>query len=519
MASNLNKSIIYQIYPTSFYDSNGDGIGDLNGIAEKLDYVKDLGADIIWLNPIFVSPFKDGGYDVVDYCNIDKRFGTLEDFDNLLKKAHSLGIKILLDLVIGHTSDQHPWFKASKKEKRNGYSDYYVWTDSIFIGAPKAINGMAKRNGNFLVNYYAFQPALNFGYSTIDENNDDPWASNKWQMSYLDERIKPLHNEIHKILDFWFSRGVDGFRVDMTASLIKGGGLEAISWLWHKFIDRIKEKYPDAIFMAEWGHPEDSSQCGFDIDYFTHESIGYNDLFHADKGTNLLPAFESGHSYFAKEGKGSKKSFIDYTLKLADELKKGNYYSIPSGYHDMIRLSINKNEDLLKCVFAFLLTYKNVPLIYYGDEIGIEHNFNVNKDGGYVRTGARTPMQWTNGNKRGFTKHARPYLPVGKQKRISVESQLEDENSLLNVVKDLIKIRKKYDAFGFDAEVSVDMDTEYPLTYYRKTDGREFFVAINPTDKEYSVNKKISKVIYSRKAEVSDSIIKLDKYGFVIGEV
>ncbi len=518
MATDLSKSIIYQIYPTSFYDSNGDGIGDLNGIAQKLDYVKELGADIIWLNPIFVSPFKDGGYDIVDYCNIDKKFGTLQDFDNLIKKAHSLGIKILLDLVIGHTSDQHPWFKASKSDKRNKYSDYYVWTNSIFIGAPKAINGMAKRNGNYLVNYYAFQPALNFGYSSIDNSSDDPWVNNKWQMSYLDERIKPLHNEIHKILEFWFSRGVDGFRVDMTASLIKGGGIEAISWLWHTFIDRVKEKYPDAIFMAEWGYPEQSSKCGFDIDYFTHESIGYNDMFRGDPGTNLLPAFECGHSYFAKEGKGSKKTFIEYTLKLSEELNKGNYYSIASGYHDMIRMSINKNHDLLKCVFAFLLTYKNVPLIYYGDEIGMEHNFKINKDGGYVRTGARTPMQWTDGNKRGFTENNRPYLPVGKQKGISVESQEKDKNSLLNFVKDLIKIRKENDVFGFDAEVLVEMNQEYPLIYVRKLGNKQVYVAINPTNKSYKIDKKLSKIIYINNAEV-DSDIRLNKYGIVIGEI
>lgn len=518
MAADLNKSIIYQIYPTSFYDSNGDGIGDLNGIAQKLSYVKDLGADVVWINPIFKSPFKDGGYDVQDYCAIDKRFGTLEDFDNMIKTAHSLGIKVLLDLVIGHTSDQHPWFKQSKRAKKNKYSDYYVWTDSIFIGAPRAINGMAKRNGNYIVNYYAFQPALNFGYSSIDTSNDDPWVNNKWQMHYRDERIKPLHEEVHKILDFWFGRGVDGFRVDMTASLIKGGGLEAVSWLWHQFIDRIRETYPDAIFLAEWGCPEQSSKCGFNIDYFTHESIGYNDLFRGDPGTNLLPVFECGASYFGKDGKGSKKTFIDYTLKLVKELEKGNYYSIPSGYHDMIRLSKNKNDELIKCIFAFLLTYKNVPLIYYGDEIGMKHNFKVNKDGGYVRTGARTPMQWTDGKNRGFTESDKPYLPVGKEKGVSVETQEKDKNSLYNVVKDLIKIRKGYDAFGFDADVNIDTDTEYPLVYTRKCKDKEIFVAINPTEKEYSLNKKLSKIIYQNNAELSGGII-LNKYGFIIGEI
>ena len=162
---NLNKSVIYEVYPTSFYDKNGDGTGDLAGITEKLDYIKELGADIIWLNPIFKSPFRDGGYDIEDYYSVDKKFGNLSDFDALIKKAHSLGLKILLDLVIGHTSDKHPWFKASKKEKRNEFSDYYVWTNNVFVGGENTIKGMAKRNGNYVVNYYSFQPALNYGFN------------------------------------------------------------------------------------------------------------------------------------------------------------------------------------------------------------------------------------------------------------------------------------------------------------------------------------------------------------------
>ena len=136
----LKKSVIYEVYPTSFYDKNGDGVGDLAGITEKLDYIKDLGADIIWLNPIFKSPFKDGGYDISDYYSINEKFGNFNDFSALIENAHALGIKVILDLVIGHTSDKHPWFLRSKQEKRNKYSDYYIWTNSIFVGGGKKIH-------------------------------------------------------------------------------------------------------------------------------------------------------------------------------------------------------------------------------------------------------------------------------------------------------------------------------------------------------------------------------------------
>ena len=205
--SSLNNSIIYEIYPTSFYDSNGDGIGDINGITEKLDYVKELGADVIWINPIYKSPFKDGGYDIIDHCEVDKRFGTLEDVDKLINKAHKLGIKVLFDLVIGHTSDKHPWFLQSKKAKRNKYSDYFIWTDNVFIGGSNTVKGMAKRDGNYMANYYSFQPALNYGFIKVDNSTNDVWSSGNYKMHYTDQRLTPLREEVLKIIDFWMQIG------------------------------------------------------------------------------------------------------------------------------------------------------------------------------------------------------------------------------------------------------------------------------------------------------------------------
>lgn len=165
MNKSIKNSIIYNVYPTSFYDSNKDGIGDLRGITEKLSYIKQF-ADIVWINPVYKSPFGDGGYDVEDYYAIDEKFGTIDDVKELTEKAHSLGMKVLFDLVAGHTSDKHKWFRESQKYERNEYSDYYVWTDSVFDECPyKHMTGTCERDGNYLVNFFSFQPSLNFGFA------------------------------------------------------------------------------------------------------------------------------------------------------------------------------------------------------------------------------------------------------------------------------------------------------------------------------------------------------------------
>lgn len=514
----LNNSIIYGIYPTSFYDSDGDGVGDLNGITEKLDYVKDLGADIVWLNPIYKSHFKDGGYDIVDHCAVDKKFGTIADFEKLIARARELNIKVILDLVIGHTSDKHPWFLQSKKEKRNAFSDYYIWTDNVFVGGENTIKGMAKRNGNYMVNYYSFQPALNYGFANV-ECGGDIWTNGKYKMHYTDSRLEPLRAEVLKIIEFWLEKGVAGFRVDLSGNMIKGGrDLTALKWFYDKIIGKTKEKHPNVIFLAEWGDPLSSTECGFDIDYLNHESVGYNELLRGEKNTNIMPALESGSSYFAEKGTGTKKPFVENLEKLAKELKPDKYYSIPSGYHDMIRLAEKRDFELLKCVFAFLLTYKNVPLIYYGDEIGMKHNFRINKDGGYIRTGARTPMQWDSSQNRGFSAAKRTYLPVGRQKNISVEEQRSDENSLFNTIKELIRIRKSEAALGYNGSVEVLCNDEYPFVYVRRCGDSKILVAINPTNKEFKISNDIKEVLYSNNCEVNEKITLREK-SFILARV
>ena len=516
---NLNKSVIYEVYPTSFYDKNGDGTGDLAGITEKLDYIKELGADIIWLNPIFKSPFRDGGYDIEDYYSVDKKFGNLSDFDALIKKAHSLGLKILLDLVIGHTSDKHPWFKASKKEKRNEFSHYDVWTNNVFVGGENTIKGMAKRNGNYVVNYYSFQPALNYGFNIEKKESSDPWKSDEWKTYYKDDSLKPLRKEIVKIMLFWLGRGADGFRVDLANSLIKGNyDVSALKWLWSRLIGEVKNKFPDAVFMAEWGNPTDSSECGFDVDYFNHCSVGYNELFRGEKGSNILPAFECGNSYFSENGKGDISAFLKYSLSVAKKLGAEKYYAVPTGYHDITRIATYKSVEEMKCIFAFLFAYKNLPMIYYGDDIGIKHNFKLNKDGGYIRTGARTPMRWSNGKNAGFSdSDKRLYLPVGRS-GVNVETQIKDENSLYNFVRKIIRIKKRYAAFDFDADIAIDENCGYPLEFVREKDGEKILVVINPTENAYEIKENIKNAILCENVSINRGYT-LKKCGILIAEL
>lgn len=502
----LKDSIFYQVYPTSFFDSNNDGVGDLQGITEKLDYIKDLGVNAIWLNPFYVSPFMDGGYDVADYCAVNEKFGTMADFEALIAKCKTLGIRVVIDLVIGHTSDKHPWFLQSTKDEKNEYSDWYIWTDNNFNKyKDKSIHGLYPRDGGYVINYYACQPALNFGFNKppreADPNNAYDMGEN-WKMHYTDERLKPLREKILDIMRFWLNKGVDGFRVDMANSLVKDcvydsdndEDVEGLKWLWNLLIGTIKSEYHDAAFIAEWVYPSNSvGKCGFDLDYLAHDRPEYNDLIRNEKNTNILPAFEHGHNYFSPEGKGSVDSFLAYTARLYKEIEGKGYFSVPSGYHDIIRVGEKKDEETLKGIFAFLLTYKHVPFIYYGDEIGMTHNYTINKDGGFIRTGCRTPMQWTNGRNRGFSKADEKdlYLPVNSDVAQSVESMSARENSLLRTVQDLIKLRKEYSAFNADGDLEIVSSNNggYPLVYKRSDKNGSFTIAVNPADVAVDVEK------------------------------
>lgn len=510
MNTEIANSIIYNVYPTSFYDSNGDGIGDLKGITEKLGYIKQF-ADIIWINPVYQSPFQDGGYDISDYYAIDEKFGTMDDVKTLTEKAHSLGLKILFDLVVGHTSDKHEWFLQSQKDERNEYSDYYIWTDEVFAPCPyKHMTGLSERNGNYLINFFCFQPALNFGFSQ---------KKYAWQNLYTDEACQKVHNEVIKICKYYLALGVDGFRVDLANSIVKNDVDGKCSCeVWRKIFGEVRKEYKDAIFLSEWGQPEFAVGNGdFDIDFLTHSyNEGYNNLFRKEPGTNVIKS--EGNSFFRKDGKGEADTFFDYFLNNLQKIKGKGYISVPSGNHDLPRISMGRTEDELKTVFAFILALPNIPTVYYGDEIGMPYSYLKTKDGGYNRTGSRTPMQWSDEKNAGFSEtDGELYLPVNENyKDVNCARMSADENSLMNTVKHLVDIKRKVlSPFSQDGEFEVVSRT-YPIVFTRKKGIEQFFCAVNPSDLKYEIKlPENSRVLSSHNAEIDGKTARLNGIGFL----
>ena len=425
-----NKDLIfYEIYPTSFYDSNNDGIGDLNGIKEKLEYVKDLGFNAIWLNPFYKSPFKDGGYDVSDFFDVDPRFGTLKDFDELINKAHRLGLKIIVDLVAGHASMENPVFLESAKAEKNKYSDLFIWSDSVWTPRQDIdlIRGLYERDGGFGVNFFAMQPAFNFGFDQINY---------PWQMSYKDERTFVAREYLLDIMKFWLKRGADGFRVDMAASLVKNDdwfNKPATVEVWHYLFDVIRKEFPKAYFVSEWGTtPDIAFKAGFDADFIlNNDNTSFNRMVYRN------------NRFFDNQDVDETLNIIRRDLEFAKQYDKS--LAIISGNHDTLRIANKLDKKELKMYYMYLLSMPGTPFIYYGDEIGMKSANLTSKDGGYGRTGSRTPMQWNTSQNAGFSKTDKElYLPVMKANSVNVEDNLKDNDSLLNFIKQMISIRKEY---------------------------------------------------------------------------
>ena len=508
MAIKIDDLNIYEIYPTSFYDSNGDGIGDLNGIIEKLDYVKDLGVNSIWFNPFYKSEFADGGYDVVDYYKVDERFGTNEDFVRLAAECKKRGLKVIVDMVIGHTSEKCPWFLDSCKAERNAHSDWYVWTTDIFATDDRCIANPKERDGCYRINYYITQPALNFGFDRVDENKP-------WQWHYTDPRLKPLRDELIKMMKFWCALGADGFRCDMALSLVKNlSSYAPIAWVWERLIGGVREEYPHTLFFAEWGNPAVSvGESFFDLDYLTHEIPQYNQLIRNEKGMNIAPYYERGYNYFSEEGKGEIQSFLEYFYQTEEKIKGKGAYVFDSGNHDLVRISEGKSERLLKVIYAFMYTWKTVPMLYYGDEIGMKYRRGIHKDGGSTRTGARTPMQWTDGKNRGFSTAAAKdlYLPVDENSE-SVQSQKARADSLYHTVKKLIGLHK---LFPYSAAVRVK-EAGYPFVYERIAVDGVYTVFLQPAAKKAAYEVAYDQVIDCENCAVSGGTIETDGVGYAI---
>lgn len=501
MAHWLDTAVFYEIYPQSFRDSNADGMGDINGIIEKLDYVKELGCDAIWLNPLFESPFGDAGYDVSDYYTVAPRYGTNDDLARLFREVHSRGMKILLDLVPGHTSVKHKWFTESMKAEKNEYTDRYVWTGSIWEKpGMSCILGFSPRNGVCAVNFFSHQPALNYGFYKPER---------PWQQPMDAEGPRATLEAMKDVMRFWLGMGCDGFRVDMAGSLVKNDedGKGNIA-LWQNVRAFLDAEYPEAVLVSEWGEPDKSLLGGFHMDFLLHFGPShYPELFRTDK------------PYFSAKADGDISEFVNkYKENYAKTDGKG-LICIPSGNHDMNRMALTLDETEMKLAFAFLLSMPGAPFIYYGDEIGMRYVKGLTSvEGGYGRTGSRSPMQWNSGINAGFGNSApdKLYIPLDPDpNRPTVEKSIADENSLYHEVKKLISLRKAHPALESKGKIDFICAEKnaYPLAYTREADGEKILAVINPSARpaEFECGLIAKEVLYSfgGKAEADGKKIRI----------
>jgi glycosidase len=481
----LRTAVFYEVYPQSFQDSNGDGIGDLPGVIQRLDYIRSLGCDAIWLNPCFESPFQDAGYDVSDYYRVAPRYGTNADLEQLFREAHERGMKVCLDLVAGHTSVEHPWFRASAQAQRSEWSDRYIWTDFVWRQAPagmSVINGWAERDGGYVANFFAFQPALNFGFARPD-------PAQPWQLPVDHPACRANREEMKRIMRFWLDRGADGFRVDMAASLVKEDpDFAATMALWSEMRSMYDQEYPEAVLIAEWSDPERAILGGFHVDFLIHfNHPAYTSLFRAEPERDLFRHFDGlEHSFFDPAGRGNIRTFLDHYLPQLRTTREHGYIAVPTGNHDISRLSRHRAPADLRVAFVFLFTLPGVPYLYAGDEIGQRQvDGLVSKEGGYNRTGARTPMAWDDSPQAGFSTAPgdQLYLPLDPEPNAPhVAAQEADPDSLLHFVRRLLELRRAVPALGNDApfEPLVAEAGRYPFVYWRGDRAEGVLIAVNP---------------------------------------
>jgi oligo-1,6-glucosidase len=497
------EGIVYQIYPRSYQDSNGDGIGDLRGMINRLDYIQSLGVDIIWLCPVYMSPNDDNGYDICDYRNIMAEFGTMDDFDELLAGMHDRGLKLVMDLVVNHSSDEHYWFEESKKSKDNPYRDYYIWKPGKNGGPPNDwqafFGGSAWQYDETTEEYYLHlftvkQPDLN-------------WENPK------------LRDEVNDIIKFWFDKGVDGFRMDVISLISKRP--EYANMVSKNFEDTIRYQYANGPRIHEF--LKDMNQKV--LSQYDIMTVGEGPGITLDHGLDYVGedrkeldmVFHFDHMFldFGEGGKFDPQpydlvAFKDVFTAWDEKLKDKGWGSIFLGNHDFPRIVSRFGNDgeyreqSAKLLAMLLLSLRGTTYIYQGDEIGMtnvafedpndyrdietlnyfktladpkEGLINVHPMG---RDNARAPMQWSEEPNGGFTTAEEGWIKTNPNfPDINVNSQERDQTSILNFYRQMISFRKEHDTLVYGDYESIQ--NEHPQIYaYRRWDDRnEFLVVLN----------------------------------------
>ncbi|MEU4362096.1 alpha-amylase family glycosyl hydrolase [Promicromonospora sp. NPDC023987] len=483
LAARLGRTVLYQIYPQSFADADGDGIGDLAGIAGRLDYLAWLGVDAIWISPCFVSPFADAGYDVADFFQIAPRYGTNDDLARLTEEAGRRGISVLLDLVAGHTSDQHPWFRASADDPDD---HRFVWSDVPVDGFEP---GLGARGGYYLPNFFPVQPALNYGYARLDPA--EPWRQPV-------DAAGPRANRaaLREIMAHWFDLGVAGFRVDMASSLVKDDpGHVETGKLWREMRSWLDDAYPGRVLVSEWGNPRVSVPAGFHADFFLQfggddNGLPMRSLWNNSAGT-VNPAWAEVPAWAASDARGDAETFARAWREAAEAIAttgRGGVVGLPTSNHDFTRLVAGERDaEQARVGHVLTMTWPAMPSVYYGDEIGMRYVPGTPTLEGsrlsatYDRSGSRTPMQWGDLPDDGTLGPGSPatstYLPQDPDPdRPTVAGQLGDEDSLLHLVRELIALRHGDHRLDVESPVEV-LATAYPMVYLR---GGTLAVVLNP---------------------------------------
>jgi alpha-glucosidase len=485
------SGIIYQVYPRSFQDSNGDGIGDLNGIRLRLDYLVELGVDAIWVSPIFPSPMADFGYDVSNYIDIDPMFGTLADFDALVAAVHARGLKIILDFVPNHTSDQHPWFVESRSSREHARRDWYVWRDAKPGDSPpnnwvSEFGGSAWTFDDTTQQYYY--------HAFLKEQPDLNWRSPQVRAAMLE------------VLRFWLDRGVDGFRVDAIHHLIEA--------------EHLRDNPPNPDWR-EGQSPARRLARLYSLDQAeTHDCIAEMRAL-ADSydrrvliGEASLP-IEQLMAYYGKEAPGFHLPFNFHLIKspwdpqiiaaLIEQYEgalRGGPDRWPNwvlGNHDRSRVASRVGREQARVAAMLLLTLRGTPTIYQGEEIGmtdvaiptqaVRDPWEKNVPGlGLGRDPERTPMQWDSSQNAGFTR-GDPWLPLATEYRaVNVATQCEADRSMLSLYRRLIELRRREPALSIGMHVKAEAVDDV-LTYRRFHEGRWIVVALNFSDEARTLSR------------------------------
>lgn len=504
------EAVVYQVYPRSFKDSNGDGVGDLKGIVSELDYLKSLGVDVVWLNPIYTSPNYDNGYDISDYRNIMTEFGTMQDFDELLKGLHERKMKLLMDLVVNHSSSEHPWFKASRSSRTSPYRDYYHWWPA--------------EKGT---------PAPRFSFFDV---KGDAWeydsVTNAYYLHYFAEQQPDLNwenpkvrSEVYDIMTFWADKGIDGFRIDAFQYAAKDTAFPVLPLGYEKQVVKYYGMHPNLhIYLQEMNREVLSKYDVMSVAEGAGSSFqDAHALVDADRN-ELQMAYHFEAIDIGKEtGAYSLLDFKKIYSRWDSAFAKEGWLAIYLANHDNARMVSRFGDDReefrersSKMLTTFLMTMRGTPYYYFGDELGMTNirftsideyrdieTLNkyqkVKTEGGdlaqfienqkrVARDNGRTPFPWSNSPNAGFTTGT-PWLKINPNyTQINKDAQDKDPNSVLNYFRAAVKLRKENPTLVYGAYNLLDKENPDVYAYTREGDGQKFLVLLNFKDKPARAN-------------------------------